>query len=61
MLNNISKYHLILYGIILCFIILFGVNNNLVWYNIISLFVILHFLLLYSVVWYYSIIILYKN
>ena len=61
MLNNITKYHLILYSIILCCIVLFGINNNLIWYNIISLFAILHFLLLYTVVWYYSIIFLYKN
>lgn len=58
---NITKYHLVLYGIILCCIIVFGINNNLVWYNIISLFAILHFLVLYAVVWYYSVVILYKN
>ena len=58
---NITKYHLVLYGIILCSIVLFGINNNLVWYNIISLCAILHFLVLYSVVWYYSVVILYKN
>jgi hypothetical protein len=36
-------------------------KNISIWYNIISLFAILHFLVLYAVVWYYSVVILYKN
>ena len=61
MVYNITKYHIVIYGIILCCIVLFSINNNLVWYNIISFGAILHFLALYSVVWYYSVVILYKN